>query len=82
MDPRGRKQGGRGREGGERGGEEDHELSERNNISAEDLFIWRETLPLVSQLGSLPWESFLDVKSINLSRRSIRDVYQETRMPV
>lgn len=48
----------------------DHELSERNNISPEDLFTWRETLPLVSRSGSLPWESFVvvDVKSINLLR--------------
>lgn len=52
---------------GEKGG---HKLSERNNISPEDLFTWRETLPLVSHSGSLPWESFIvvDVKSINLLR--------------
>lgn len=31
-----------------------HELSERNNISPEDLFTWRETLPSVSGSGSLP----------------------------
>lgn len=35
---------GEGREEGERG----HELSERN-ISSEDLFTWRETLPSVSR---------------------------------
>lgn len=54
-------------EEGEEGG---HELSGRNNISPEDLFTWRETLPLVFRSGSLPWESFVvvDVKSINLLR--------------
>lgn len=31
-----------------------HELSKRNNISPEDLFTWRETLPSVSGSGSLP----------------------------
>lgn len=58
-------------EGGGRREERDHELSERNNISPENLFTWRETLPLVSRSGSLPWESFVvvvDVKSINLLR--------------
>lgn len=49
----------------EKGG---HELSERNNISPEDLFTWRETLPLVSHSRVLSPENFVDVKLINLLR--------------